>query len=270
MRPLIGLIPPLLLATACQSPPRPPMVDEAQRRPANTALAVALQVCQNDLHNTRLMATESGRLADVTALTLQHLAARQQWLARLQAAGTAQAASAPRADAAASVGPSGPADAPAHAASSAAPPPGLDGAARSTRLEGLASMPAAPEAGSPNVVYTLYFAHGSTALVVPPGVAAALPAQARTAPLVLLRGRTDGQVATPAEARIAQQRAAVVQDYLVAAGMDRARIRSTHQAVGDHAADNTTPAGRALNRRVEIELYRSLPQAGGPGQPGTR
>ena len=85
----------LVAGQACTAPPRPPVVDEATRRPANTTQAVELQVCQNDLHNTRILAKESGRLADATSATLQHVAARQQWLAALQAAMPASSAAAP-------------------------------------------------------------------------------------------------------------------------------------------------------------------------------
>jgi outer membrane protein OmpA-like peptidoglycan-associated protein len=52
-----------------------------------------------------------------------------------------------------------------------------------------------------------------------------------------------------------------VRDYLVAAGVDPARIRATYQPAGDHVADNVSAGGRGLNRRVEIELYRALPVA---------
>jgi outer membrane protein OmpA-like peptidoglycan-associated protein len=86
---------------------------------------------------------------------------------------------------------------------------------------------------------------------------------ARGAPLVLLRGRTDGATDSAAESRIARERAAAVREYLVGAGVDAARIRSTYQPAGDHAADNSSPAGQGLNRRVEIEVYRTLPVAMG-------
>jgi len=46
----------------------------------------------------------------------------------------------------------------------------------------------------------------------------------------------------------------------VQAGVDPARIRTTYQPIGDHVADNVSADGRALNRRVEIEIYRELPQ----------
>lgn len=208
------------LLSACGAPPKPPTVDEAQKRPANAQMVVELQVCKNDLHNTRILAIESGRLADTTTATLAHLAARQQLLASMQA-------------------PSSP-------------------------LQPLSPSPSA------NSVHTVRFAFGSARVVISSEVAAALLEDAKAAPLVVLRGRTDGSTDTPAESRMAQARAAAVQDYLVAAGVDPARIRSTHQPSGDHVADNHHPQGRDLNRRVEIEVYRALPvalQASRPPQP---
>ena len=84
MRQTIPLIPWLLVLASCSSPPKPPTVDETQKRPVNSQMAVELQVCKNDLQNTRLMATESGRVAETTAATLANLAARQQILAAMQ------------------------------------------------------------------------------------------------------------------------------------------------------------------------------------------
>ena len=194
---------------SCSSPPKPPAVDESTRRPANTALAVDLQACRNDLANTRLLATESDRLAESSAATLERLVAQ------------------------ATV---------AHAAA-----------------RGSAVMTAAPPVG--NSVYVVRFDFASTHVVVPAEGAAALIAEARTAPLIMLRGRTDGNADTPVESRIARERAATVRDYLVSAGIDPARIRATYQPVGDHVTDNTDPAGRSLNRRVEIEVYRASPVA---------
>jgi outer membrane protein OmpA-like peptidoglycan-associated protein len=197
---------PILLAallSACSSPPKPPTVDESQKRPANAQMAVDLMVCQNDLQNTRILATESGRLAETTRATLAHLAARQQLLAAMQA-------------------------------------------------------PATPPANS---VHTVHFAFGSTRVVIPADLSAALVQSAKAAPLVLLRGRTDGSSDAPAESRMAQARANAVRLYLIAAGVDSTRIRATHQPSGDHIADNRSPQGRNLNRRVEIEIYRAVPVA---------
>jgi len=209
MRFTIPLVPWLLLLASCSSPPKPPTVDESQRRPVNAQTAVELQVCKNDLHNTRLLATESGRLAESTAATLANLAARQQILAAMQAS----------------------------------------------------AGPQLQEQVQANSVFSVRFDFGSTHVAVPADVATALIADAKVAPLVLLRGRTDGASDTPAESRIARDRAAAVRDYLVAAGVDPGRIRATYQPAGDHVADNASAGGRGLNRRVEIELYRALPVA---------
>ncbi len=200
------LVPWLLLLASCSSPPKPPVVDESQKRPVNSQMAVELQVCKNDLQNTRLLVTESGRIAETTTATLANMAARQQVLAAMQ-------------------------------------------------------QPTSQPPMQPNSVFTVRFEFGSTRVVIPPDAAAALIDAAQTAPLVLLRGRTDGTSDAPAESRIARDRAAAVRDHLVAAGVDPARIRTTYQPTGDHVADNASGGGRSLNRRVEIELYRALPVA---------
>lgn len=202
---LTPFVPWLFALASCSSPPKPPTVDESQKRPVNSQMAVELQVCKNELQNTRLLATESSRIAETTAATLANMAARQQLLAAMQS-------------------------------------------------------PAAQPVKA-NRLFTVRFDFGSTRVAIPPDVTAALVEDAKNSPLVLLRGRTDGTTDAPAESRIARERATAVRDYLVAAGVDPARIRATYQPVGDHVADNGSNTGRGLNRRVEIELYRSLPVA---------
>ena len=63
----------LALLGACSSPPKLPNVDESQKRPANAQMAVDLQVCKNDLQNTRIQANESSRLAETTTATLARM-----------------------------------------------------------------------------------------------------------------------------------------------------------------------------------------------------
>jgi outer membrane protein OmpA-like peptidoglycan-associated protein len=118
-----------------------------------------------------------------------------------------------------------------------------------------------------NGIYTLRFEFGSARLNLPASTAASLIDEARSAPLVLLRGRTDGAIDTPGDSRIARERAEAVRDYLIAAGVASHRIRTTWQPSGDHEADNSSVAGRDLNRRVEIEIYRALPVAMNPALP---
>ena len=183
--PLLQWVAPwLLLLGSCGSPPKPPTVDESLKRPVNTAAAVELQVCKNDLQNTRILATESGRMAESTAATLQQLMARQQTIAALQAR-----AETPRA----------------------------------------------------NSVFVVPFDFGSSRVSMPAELSAALIEEARSAPLVVLRGRTDGAADSLAESRIARDRAAAVRDSLIGAGVDAARIRTTHQPIGDHVWTTRAP-----------------------------
>jgi hypothetical protein len=84
------------LLSSCSSPPALPTVDESLKRPANSAMAVDLQTCKSDLHNTRIQANESNRLADLASATLERVSARQQAMA---AAHAALAAAQPRSSA---------------------------------------------------------------------------------------------------------------------------------------------------------------------------
>lgn len=121
------------------------------------------------------------------------------------------------------------------------------------------ARPKPPEPPRANAVYTVRFDFNSAQPHLTPDIGAALLDEARQAPLIVLRGRTDGAQDTLGENRIARERAAALRDYLVAAGIDPGHIRATHQPTGDPAADNSTAEGRALNRRVEIEVYRAAP-----------
>jgi outer membrane protein OmpA-like peptidoglycan-associated protein len=118
---------------------------------------------------------------------------------------------------------------------------------------------ASPQPG--NSIFTIRFAFASTRVIVPADIGTAMVESTRAAPLVLIRGRTDGDTDTAAEGHIARGRAAAVREYLVAAGVDPNRIRVSWQPAGDHAVDNSSAAGRSINRRVEIEVYRALPVA---------
>jgi outer membrane protein OmpA-like peptidoglycan-associated protein len=123
----------------------------------------------------------------------------------------------------------------------------------------LASRAAALDVG--NGVYSVHFPFGSSEVSLPESDKAALIEHARAAAFVMLRGRTDGSVDNAAESRVARERTLSVRTFLVQSGVEPLKIRATWQPVGDATGDNDTPAGRASNRRVEIELYRVAPQA---------
>ncbi len=200
----------LMMLASCTSPPKPPTVDEALKRPANSAMAVELQACKHELQNMRLIAADATREAEANAATLSRLVAHQQALTSLRQV-----------------------------------------------------LEAHTQA---NAVFTIHFDYGATRVDISADDAKALIDAARVAPLVTLRGRTDGVTDSPAESRVARERAVAVRDFLVAAGVDPAHIRPTYQPAGDHVADNVGASGRALNRRVEVEIYRILPATLAAGQ----
>lgn len=77
-----------------------------------------------------------------------------------------------------------------------------------------------------------------------------------------IRGRTDGLGASPANQRLALSRANAVREHLLAKNPSLAHLVEV-EARGSccYVAPNTTPSGRALNRRVEITLVRQDPDA---------
>ncbi|MCX2865359.1 OmpA family protein [Paucibacter sp. PLA-PC-4] len=226
LAPLTAFLPWLLLLASCSSPPRPPSVDNAPKRPANTAMAVELQACSSELRNSQLRALGAERSAARAAIEQQRLALLRDLVAKLE---------------------------PPH-------PPKLPQPQPQPQPDSPEARPNA-EASAANAVAIVHFEYGSTRVDIPASTASALLKEAKGAPLILLRGRTDGQGDVAAESRIARARAAAVADYLVAAGVSPSQIRATYQPTGDHLADNQSAQGRRLNRRVEIEIYRALPVA---------
>jgi outer membrane protein OmpA-like peptidoglycan-associated protein len=113
-----------------------------------------------------------------------------------------------------------------------------------------------------NVVFTVRFPSGGKTLGLSPRARTVLASAAQRSPLVMVRGRTDARQATLAGERIARERAEAAQVLLVQFGVPPQRIRTTWQAAGDPVAPLNTAEGRALNRRVEIELYGAEPTLG--------
>ncbi|MBI2731817.1 MAG: OmpA family protein, partial [Aquabacterium sp.] len=86
---------------------------------------------------------------------------------------------------------------------------------------------------------------------------------------ILITGHTDNQpirsMRFPSNWHLSQERADTVRDLLQANGVAKERIRAEGRADGEPVVDNTTPANRALNRRVEVILFvaRENPAANG-------
>lgn len=79
---------------------------------------------------------------------------------------------------------------------------------------------------------------------------------------VSIRGRTDGQGASPANQRLALSRANAVRQHLLARDPSLATLIEV-EARGSccYVAPNATASGRALNRRVEVTVVRSAADA---------
>jgi outer membrane protein OmpA-like peptidoglycan-associated protein len=69
-----------------------------------------------------------------------------------------------------------------------------------------------------------------------------------------IEGHTDSQGADDANRLLSQRRADAVRRALAAAGIAPSRLRAVGRGETDPVADNTTEAGRARNRRVEIAV----------------
>jgi outer membrane protein OmpA-like peptidoglycan-associated protein len=69
-----------------------------------------------------------------------------------------------------------------------------------------------------------------------------------------IEGHTDAQGADDANRLLSQRRADAVRRALAAAGIAASRLRAVGKGEADPVAENTTEAGRARNRRVEITV----------------
>ncbi len=72
--------------------------------------------------------------------------------------------------------------------------------------------------------------------------------------LIDVMGHTDSTGAEAYNQGLSQRRAEAVANYLVSRGVSRARIETMGYGEEYPVADNSTPEGRAQNRRVEIRI----------------
>jgi OOP family OmpA-OmpF porin len=69
-----------------------------------------------------------------------------------------------------------------------------------------------------------------------------------------IEGHTDNTGTIPANQVLSENRAGAVMNYLLQAGIDATRLQAIGYGQQQPIADNTTPEGRAANRRVELKL----------------
>lgn len=78
-------------------------------------------------------------------------------------------------------------------------------------------------------------------------------AAARVSEKIEVRGRTDSTSFNAYDRDIALNRAVRAYGFLVKNGIPASKIKVTYQTSGNFIVDNSTPDGKARNRRVEIE-----------------
>jgi hypothetical protein len=78
----------------------------------------------------------------------------------------------------------------------------------------------------------------------------------RSANRIYLHGHTDAFVASETGTELAIRRAVEVRRLLISLNVDPERIRLFYRGAGNFVANNSTPEGKAMNRRVEIELRK--------------
>lgn len=81
---------------------------------------------------------------------------------------------------------------------------------------------------------------------------AQLETLSRSAAIISVRGFTDSNALTAGSTALAKARAEAAKRYLVSMGVPAAKIVVEFDGAGKFIADNSSPAGRAANRRVEI------------------
>jgi OOP family OmpA-OmpF porin len=74
---------------------------------------------------------------------------------------------------------------------------------------------------------------------------------------IIAVGHTDSIGSVDYNLKLSQRRAAAVKAYLVSKGIDANRITTEGKGKSNPVADNKTAAGRAKNRRVDIEIIGS-------------
>jgi len=109
-------------------------------------------------------------------------------------------------------------------------------------------------ASSPRLVLT--FADESSDVHLEEELLRPLAEAARAANRIYLHGHTDAYVASERGTELAIRRAVEVRKLLIAQRVEPERIRLFYRGAGNFLANNSTLEGKALNRRVEIEMRK--------------
>ena len=109
-------------------------------------------------------------------------------------------------------------------------------------------------ASNSTALITVEFKAASKEFEPPAETEKVLVPAAKVANHITVRGFTDANSINKNGTDIAIGRAMAARKYLVAQGVDRKKIQTRYISSGGFIADNQTPQGKAINRRVEITL----------------
>jgi outer membrane protein OmpA-like peptidoglycan-associated protein len=220
-----------VLLAACSSPPKPAMPDGGSRVPANDPAKV--QALQDRVATDRALLSENNLLkAQVSVLT--------QKLNEMTSI-VREALVLP---------PPTPIKPPAPVAAPSAPA-SPQSAAPQLPLHAFKQTP-------DGMVIRVFHPFAKTDFEPSELTAKAIRDTARNATTIEVRGMTDSAVVNPIDKMIAIERAEKARIWLVDNGVSPSKIRVRYFSAGQFIADNRTEAGRALNRRVEVDIRKPV------------
>jgi outer membrane protein OmpA-like peptidoglycan-associated protein len=104
------------------------------------------------------------------------------------------------------------------------------------------------------IVFRVFHPFARTEFTPSDELARLLREQLQVAQSIEVRGMTDSFVINPVDRMIALERAVNARNWLLAQGAEPSKIRTRYFSAGNFLTENRTADGRALNRRVEVEL----------------
>jgi outer membrane protein OmpA-like peptidoglycan-associated protein len=232
---LIAFCTAVALLSACSSPPKLDVPNGRTRTAVNSQAAIDEYTTRTtgDLENARQQTNMSRQLEtmkyDVAELKAYMLAlAAQQEEMPKRGSGTAPSTS------------------------SAAPPPAF-------RLSGV-GLPIPTQSAESikvrdkSIIFRVTHGVGLSTFSPSTNMKRVLLQAAQEAHQIEIFGGSDASVATPANLRVAKARAENACQYLIRNGIAPDKVRTKYLAAGGFITDNSTPEGKAKNRRVDIEV----------------
>lgn len=122
----------------------------------------------------------------------------------------------------------------------------------------IASLPARSfEQTKTGAVFRVFHPFAKTDFQPSTELADALRNSARGAQRIEVRGHTDSNVVNKVDQLIAMERAEKARNWLIENGTDASKIQTKYFTAGKFLVENRTKAGRAVNRRVEIDIHNA-------------